>query len=46
MFLRCFQTQYDYPRWAKWAFAHVPFVMRAYRAFLMVKVSHDKDKYL
>ncbi|KAI0277231.1 hypothetical protein BGY98DRAFT_981262 [Russula aff. rugulosa BPL654] len=32
------RTQYDHPRWAKWAFAHVPFVMRAYRAFLMVKI--------
>lgn len=41
-FLWYFQTQYDYPGWAKWAFAHVPFVMRAYRAFLMVQVSHDR----
>lgn len=43
-FLRCFQTQYDYPGWAKWAFAHVPFVMRAYRAILMVQVSHDRHR--
>ncbi|KAH8989211.1 hypothetical protein EDB86DRAFT_2944580 [Lactarius hatsudake] len=27
--------QFDYPSWAKWVFAHVPFAMWAYRAFLM-----------
>lgn len=40
-YLRCFfQIQFDYPGWAKWVFAHVPFAMRAYRAFLMIKVGH------
>jgi len=29
------KVQYDYPEWIKWVFAHVPFTMRAYRAFLM-----------
>ncbi|KAI0306342.1 hypothetical protein B0F90DRAFT_1689116 [Multifurca ochricompacta] len=29
------RIQFDYPGWAKWVFAHIPFAMRAYRAFLM-----------
>lgn len=29
------RLQFDYPGWAKWVFAHVPFAMWAYRAFLM-----------
>ncbi|KAI0273330.1 hypothetical protein BC834DRAFT_203637 [Gloeopeniophorella convolvens] len=29
--------QWYAPRWVKWVFAHVPFVMRAYRAFLMAR---------
>ncbi|KAH9998112.1 hypothetical protein BJV74DRAFT_877223 [Russula compacta] len=29
------RLQFDYPGWAKWTFAHVPFAMKAYRAFLM-----------
>jgi hypothetical protein len=37
LFLR-FQLQFDYPGWAKWVFAHVPFAMWAYRAFLMGQV--------
>ncbi|KAJ3995945.1 hypothetical protein F5050DRAFT_1572483, partial [Lentinula boryana] len=32
------RTNYAYPRWIKWAFAHVPFVMRFYRGFLMVRL--------
>lgn len=40
-YLRCFfQIQFDYPGWVKWIFAHVPFTMRIYRAFLMIKVGH------
>jgi hypothetical protein len=35
-----FQIQFDYPGWVKWIFAHVPFTMRIYRAFLMIKVGH------
>lgn len=35
----CSQTPFDYPVWAKWVFAHVPFAMRAYRAFLLCRVS-------
>ncbi|KAF8265945.1 FAD/NAD(P)-binding domain-containing protein [Lactarius quietus] len=29
------RLQFDYPGWAKWVFAHVPFAMWVYRAFLM-----------
>jgi cation diffusion facilitator CzcD-associated flavoprotein CzcO len=29
------RLQFDYPGWAKWVFARVPFAMWAYRAFLM-----------
>ncbi|KAH7912239.1 hypothetical protein BJ138DRAFT_814110 [Hygrophoropsis aurantiaca] len=29
--------QYRYPRWVKWAFAHVPFLMRAYRNMIMFR---------
>ncbi|KAI0256955.1 hypothetical protein BJV78DRAFT_1168189 [Lactifluus subvellereus] len=29
------RDQFDYPAWAKWVFANVPFAMRAYRSFLM-----------
>ena len=32
------QFQYDYPGWARWVFAHVPFAMWFYRAFLMARV--------
>lgn len=41
-----FQNQFDYPGWAKWAFAHVPFAMRAYRAFIMMKVSLGRSLFL
>ncbi|KAG2157280.1 hypothetical protein DEU56DRAFT_921555 [Suillus clintonianus] len=27
---------YRYPEWVKWAFAHVPFLMYAYRSFIMI----------
>ncbi|KAI9508293.1 hypothetical protein F5148DRAFT_1275811 [Russula earlei] len=29
------RSQFEYPEWVKWVFAHVPFAMAAYRAFLM-----------
>ena len=32
------QDQFDYPAWAKWVFANIPFVMRAYRSLLMARV--------
>ncbi|KAG1756602.1 uncharacterized protein EDB91DRAFT_1093541 [Suillus paluster] len=28
---------YRYPEWLKWAFAHVPFLMSAYRSFIMIQ---------
>lgn len=30
------RVNYHYPAWAKWAFAHVPFLMYAYRSFMMI----------
>ncbi|KAI0038078.1 FAD/NAD(P)-binding domain-containing protein [Auriscalpium vulgare] len=35
------RTQYKYPEWAKWMFAHVPLVMWAYRAYIMAR--NDKN---
>jgi hypothetical protein len=32
------KVNYHYPGWAKWAFAHVPFLMYAYRSFMMITV--------
>ncbi|KAH7929753.1 FAD/NAD(P)-binding domain-containing protein [Leucogyrophana mollusca] len=29
--------QYRYPRWVKWAFAHVPILLRAYRNSIMIR---------
>ncbi|KAJ3877300.1 hypothetical protein F5051DRAFT_409021 [Lentinula edodes] len=31
------RTNYAYPRWVKWIFAHIPFTMRWYRNLLMVR---------
>ncbi|KAG1754587.1 hypothetical protein EDB19DRAFT_1667194 [Suillus lakei] len=30
------RINYPYPEWAKWAFAHVPFLIYAYRSFMMI----------
>ncbi|KAG1827114.1 FAD/NAD(P)-binding domain-containing protein [Suillus subaureus] len=32
------RSNYHYPEWAKWAFAHVPFLLHAYRSFMMITV--------
>jgi hypothetical protein len=36
------KVNYHYPVWAKWAFAHVPFLMYAYRCYMMITV-HFRD---
>ncbi|KAH7889434.1 hypothetical protein F5I97DRAFT_1994531 [Phlebopus sp. FC_14] len=33
------RSQYRYPQWIKWAFAHVPLLMKAYRSSIMIRVS-------
>ncbi|KAG2158300.1 uncharacterized protein EDB93DRAFT_1238066 [Suillus bovinus] len=30
------KSNYQHPNWVKWAFAHVPFLMYAYRSFMMI----------
>jgi hypothetical protein len=36
------KLNYHYPEWAKWAFAHLPLLMYAYRSFMMITV-HFRD---
>ncbi|KIJ69255.1 hypothetical protein HYDPIDRAFT_172706 [Hydnomerulius pinastri MD-312] len=37
--------QYRYPEWIKWAFAHIPLLMRAYRSSIMIRfmIKYLKD---